>query len=1214
MFNEILGKYKEHIYANTAPLEITGTIPKEAHLLLKFEEQVARKLEEAHILSHTLSINTADSFIDRYFKTRLSEASIAGSVEVNDLEMLLLAQREELERLHHNKIVDLEQRISVKKSEIKSKLVRLYEMVEYLHENREKIKILCELNNIEVLSDAYALEVLNIKELNSLLRVSIVILNNLVDGQRGFGAVWTKVLYWPLYWKLDDESESFKASVEVVYFLILCGLVFFTKPYSVALISLGIIVQALYNCFNMFTYQDNLSVAYYTAVNKDKTIAMIDDAILEDEAIQSMVSELHELKGTDLEPSIELATKHIQDEISSIQNGSYQMRVQEKIATLNVLDLRSALLEAFKVENDKINRLIKDLEIVSNKVTSEIQKHMEKCKAPGDVQSKSKIMSLDYKVGAVYRNEQILDYYTVTLPNDNLLLTYKSDEEREKNLDIIRLLLCNALTNVKEKHLYLYILDQENLGRELSDFTTPKLEEYFKVIHTDVDKFITEEIRASVKTVNTLKQMDINEYNSKNEAVGKLTLDYKLYVLLCSPTMNVHKNSQFTKFLKYSAKCGYMFWVLYPDKNYFRNKEGVYEDGVEDFYDFNLIIKGGHPIINTLNSEPITLYNNAFGVETLRYTQEMGGNTLLTVDDAIETNRADVLDYETGYRQKIIPDKKIWKNHTLKGFNIRLGYLDGDPNRPQTILIGDKPVHFLIVGQTGGGKSGLVNNMLASLFHEYSPEWFNLVFIDFKNAEAAMYVDKDTHYAILPHYTAIAGTKDGDYAVSVFNWLMDEQMRRMKHIAKYGFQKIEDYNAILFERREGINQHIDSPVPLDAKIIPRLLALVDEFQVPFKQCSPEIVERLKVQLASLAKESRAAGIHLGFCSQSMAGTLSEDILLQFGLRIALFLDKAVSKEWLGNGAANSIKTLGWAYANYKGGAENYNEFYRIPYPSNKSIKEYMQKLSELGAAEGYKQSTAYFFDEMEEFDVTIMDKYFQQDSCSPDAVMLGERTYLTRNIYPCNLMLTKDTRENILVAATDRKARLNLLNTVRYNIEKRNLGLTLYKSTNSEISEIMGLDTPQFDFIHDDDLEKFINLCEKQLEERKKAENLTSYRNIYFFLIDWDQQDKFGKSPNDRLIQRFSSLLNDGPSYRMHFIVSLSQAKDFPRITHLFKHMLVGNVDADTSNRLIMNERATKLLQFQAYYFTPGSALDKFKLYKTSLDESKTKPRTLYVE
>lgn len=107
--------------------------------------------------------------------------------------------------------------------------------------------------------------------------------------------------------------------------------------------------------------------------------------------------------------------------------------------------------------------------------------------------------------------------------------------------------------------------------------------------------------------------------------------------------------------------------------------------------------------------------------------------------------------------------------------------------------------HLLIAGQTGAGKSVMINVILDCLTKQLTPEQMKLVLIDPKEVELAMY-EGDEHL----DGDIITNPKD---ASEKFHWLVEEMGRRYKELRKQRVRDVADY---------------------DGKM-PRIVVVVDEF-------------------------------------------------------------------------------------------------------------------------------------------------------------------------------------------------------------------------------------------------------------------------------------------------------------------------------------------------------------------------------------------------
>ena len=98
-----------------------------------------------------------------------------------------------------------------------------------------------------------------------------------------------------------------------------------------------------------------------------------------------------------------------------------------------------------------------------------------------------------------------------------------------------------------------------------------------------------------------------------------------------------------------------------------------------------------------------------------------------------------------------------------------------------------KAPHALIAGATGSGKSVCISNLILSLVYRYRPDELELVLIDPKIVEFAIYRD-------LPHLIHPVVT-EAKQACQALKWLVREMERRYAVLAEKGVRNLAGYNA-----------------------------------------------------------------------------------------------------------------------------------------------------------------------------------------------------------------------------------------------------------------------------------------------------------------------------------------------------------------------------------------------------------------------------------
>lgn len=155
-------------------------------------------------------------------------------------------------------------------------------------------------------------------------------------------------------------------------------------------------------------------------------------------------------------------------------------------------------------------------------------------------------------------------------------------------------------------------------------------------------------------------------------------------------------------------------------------------------------------------------------------------------------------------------------------------------------IVGDlaKMPHLLVAGQTGSGKSVMINTILTSMLYRYSPSDLKLILVDPKQVELTPYND-------IPHLLSPV-IHDPEKCISALKWAVAEMERRLRTMAEAGKRNIIEYNNL--KKEEGM---------------PYVVIVIDELSDLMMMAARD-VESL---IARIAQKARAAGIHLILATQ-----------------------------------------------------------------------------------------------------------------------------------------------------------------------------------------------------------------------------------------------------------------------------------------------------------------------------------------------------------
>lgn len=214
----------------------------------------------------------------------------------------------------------------------------------------------------------------------------------------------------------------------------------------------------------------------------------------------------------------------------------------------------------------------------------------------------------------------------------------------------------------------------------------------------------------------------------------------------------------------------------------------------------------------------------------------------------------------------------------------------------------NKMPHLLIAGQTGSGKSVMINTLLTSLLYRNSPSDMKLILVDPKQVEMAPYED-------IPHLLTPVITEP-EKTISALKWAVNEMERRYHLLKEEGVRDIASYNRrvkskatkIAIADEDGnVQQH-------DEGAMPYIVVVIDEL-ADLMMVAARDVEALIVRLA---QKARAVGIHLVLATQRpsvdvITGLIKANIPARIGFTVAsqvdsrTILDQAGAEKLLGQG-------------------------------------------------------------------------------------------------------------------------------------------------------------------------------------------------------------------------------------------------------------------------------------------------------------------------
>jgi len=181
-----------------------------------------------------------------------------------------------------------------------------------------------------------------------------------------------------------------------------------------------------------------------------------------------------------------------------------------------------------------------------------------------------------------------------------------------------------------------------------------------------------------------------------------------------------------------------------------------------------------------------------------------------------------------------------------------------------------KMPHVLVAGQTGAGKSVLLNSWIATLLFRTTPEEVKLVLVDPKRVELTRYND-------IPHLLTPV-IVEPEKVVSTLKWTINEMDRRYRSFSDKGARNLDIYNEMVSKEER----------------LPYLVIIIDELADIMLVAPAEIEDKI----CRIAQLARATGIHLVLATQRpsvdvLTGLIKANIPCRISFAVTSMTDSRV---------------------------------------------------------------------------------------------------------------------------------------------------------------------------------------------------------------------------------------------------------------------------------------------------------------------------------
>ncbi|GAA8797578.1 hypothetical protein DUHN25_05710 [Helicobacter pylori] len=311
--------------------------------------------------------------------------------------------------------------------------------------------------------------------------------------------------------------------------------------------------------------------------------------------------------------------------------------------------------------------------------------------------------------------------------------------------------------------------------------------------------------------------------------------------------------------------------------------------------------------------------------------------------------------------------------------------------------------------------------LIQNLAFYYAPNEVQLFLLDYKEGvEFNAYADP----AILEHARLVSVASSVGFGVSFLSWLDKETKKRGELFKQFNVKDLSDY------RKHGE--------------MPRLIVVIDEFQVLFSDSTSKEKERVERYLNTILKKGHSYGVHLILATQTMCDSgINKSLMAQIANRIALPMDAEDSESILRDDVACELVRPEGIFNN-NGGHKKYHTKMSIPKAPD-DFKPFIKKIHK----EFNQRNLA-----------PIEHKIYNGETAleMPNTLKANEmRLYLGKEVdyEQKDLIVEFESNEShLLVVSQDLSARIALMKLFAQNFKTANKELLFYNAEKRLVREL----------------------------------------------------------------------------------------------------------------------------------------------------------------
>jgi hypothetical protein len=438
-----------------------------------------------------------------------------------------------------------------------------------------------------------------------------------------------------------------------------------------------------------------------------------------------------------------------------------------------------------------------------------------------------------------------------------ILYAYNEQNNEQDFTNLIEYSALNLANDIGIDYAKIHLVDF-TLTRKFQNINKFKKEKWF------VNYVSQDNIKSFIETLETkvisVKDNYLEDYFKNIDEYNKLNSDEKInydIVILSLDSFQLNNQSHYNSLLNliiHGVNTGVLFFIKVNgvefEKELAKAESEKYQINSKGRNTFLKHLRFNLPLL-FFNSKKYQLINCDSGLSNLLNDFDYSPDISKLTETVTYITR--IIEYKNKLNSKTnFIDVPIGKKGREK-YNLELGE-------------GARCYHGFIGGQTGTGKSNLLNNIIVQIAEKYSSDEVRLQLIDLKGSGGNEFQIYKEH----PNVEKLVLTSKPEYALKVIE----------------GFEKEIKERSAIFKKAGPLVDKISAYRKITDTAMPNKLLLIDEIQVLFTT-DYDIKERFNDLLSFIVKQGRFVGMHILFATQSLEDVkIRDSILGQMPLRIS----------------------------------------------------------------------------------------------------------------------------------------------------------------------------------------------------------------------------------------------------------------------------------------------------------------------------------------